>query len=93
MVKVTQKEYDFLNQIKNSDYSSDGHGFNDYITGYDYDMKIVRGLIPSLIEKGIIRYEENTGIPDYRGVEMPSADIRNNYQDIENHKLKNIEVA
>ena len=57
-VKLTQKEYDFLNQIVKSDYSTDGQGFVDYITDFDYTMKTVRGLIPSLVEQGVISYDE-----------------------------------
>ena len=93
MEKVTKKEYDFLNKIKNSDYSGDGCGFTDYITDYDYDMKVVRGLIHSLVEKGIIVYSDDCGINDSKGRAMASADVTENYQDIENHKLINIEVA
>ena len=90
MVKVTEKEYKFLIQISKSDYSSDGHGFNDWITDFDYNMKSVRGLIPSLVEKGIIRYEEKSGINDEKGREMACAWFNDEYQDIENHKIKNI---
>ena len=56
-------------------------------------MKTVRGLIPSLIEKGIISYVEESGIEDCRGRDMAVADINEQYSDIENHKLINIEVA
>ena len=90
-MKVTQKEYDFLNQITKSDFADDT--FNDYITDFDYNMRVVRGLIPSLIEKGIIDYSEHCGIEDSRGRDMAHAYINDNYADIDNGKLKNIEVA
>ena len=91
-MKVTKKEFDFLNDIKNSDLSSDGQGFLDYMTDYDYDMKVVRGLIPSLIEKGIIVYDDDTGIPDEKGRSMAVVYIAEDYADTENHKLINLEV-
>tara|TARA_R100001163_G_scaffold22513_1_gene19044 strand:- start:5631 stop:5909 length:279 start_codon:yes stop_codon:yes gene_type:complete len=92
-MKVTKKEYEFLTDIMNSDYSSDGHGFNDYITEHDYDMKVVRGLIPSLVEKGIIVYNEDTSSVDCEGNTMAGAYVEDKYQDIDNHKLINLEVA
>jgi len=92
-MRVTKKEYNFLTGIMNSDYSDDGCGFFDYITDYDYNMKVVRGLIPSLVEKGIIHYDENSGADDYKGNPMACAYVENKYQDIDNHKLINLEVA
>ena len=92
-MKVTKKEYQFLTTIKDSDYSSDGFGFSDYITDYEYNMKVARGLIPSLVEKGVIVYNEDSGVEDLAGKIMPSAYVTENYQDIENHKLINLEVA
>ena len=92
-IKVTKKEYEFLTDIMNSDYSSDGYGFNDYITDYDYDMKVVRGLIPSLVEKGIIHYNEDSGVSDCKGKTMAGVYVEDKYQDIDNHKLINLEVA
>ena len=92
MVKVTKKEMEFLEQIKFSDYSGDGFGFTDYITDYNYDMKVVRGLIPSLVEKGIIVYNDDCDTDEY-GKPVGGAYITDNFQDIKNHKLINIEVA
>ena len=48
MTKVTEKEMAFLENITCSDYSDDGFGFTDYITDYDYDMKVARALAVSL---------------------------------------------
>jgi hypothetical protein len=92
-MQVTEKEMAFLEQIKSSDYSGDGFGFTDYITDYDYDMKVVRGLIPSLIEKGIIVHNDDCGIDDYTGKTMAGAYVTEDYMDIANHKLINLEVA
>tara|TARA_R110002020_G_scaffold10775_1_gene40891 strand:- start:184 stop:462 length:279 start_codon:yes stop_codon:yes gene_type:complete len=92
-MKVTKKEYKFLTQIKKSDFSGDGEGLCDYITAQDYDMKSVRGLIPSLVEKGIIDYDENSGIDDIDGNEMAWTTINHIYYDFDNHKLTNLEVA
>ena len=91
MVKVTEKEMEFLQEIVTSDFSYDGI-YWDYITDYDYDMKVVRGLIPSLIEKGIIVYDDDTGIPDEKGRSMAVVYIAEDYADTENHKLINLEV-
>lgn len=93
MVKVTEKEMAFLEQIKFSDYSGDGFGFTDYITDYDYDMKVVRGLIPSLVEKGIIVHNDDCGIDDCTGKPMASAYVTEDYMDIENHKFIGLEVV
>ena len=93
MTKVTKKEMEFLKQISTSDISSDGNGFVDYICDIDYDMKSVRGLIPSLIDKGIIDYEERCGVDDMYGREMAWAEIKPQYSDMENLKLINLEVA
>jgi hypothetical protein len=56
-VKVTQKEYDFLSDIANSDFSfnSDEDEVLDLVCeDTQYDMKLVRGLMGSLKKKGII---------------------------------------
>lgn len=90
MTRVTKKEMKFLNQIKNSDFSYDGNGLFDCIDDYKYNMKSVRGLIPSLVKKGIIEYGENSCITDAKGRYMSWAYINDEYQDIKNHKLKNI---
>lgn len=92
MTKVTEKEMAFLENITCSDYSDDGFGFTDYITDYDYDMKVVRGLIPSLVEKGIIVYNDECDTDDY-GKPVGSAYVTEDYMDIASHKLINLEVA
>ena len=93
VVIVTKKEMKFLEQISESDFSGDGNSLNDYITDFDYNMKSVRGLIPSLIDKGIIDYEDKCGVDDCYGREMAWAEIKPEYSDMENLKLINIKVA
>jgi len=93
MTKVTEKEMAFLEQIVCSDYSYDGFGFNDYITHHEYDMRSVRGLIPHLIEKGIIVYDDDCGVEDIDGNPMAAAYVTEDYVDIENHKLIGLEVV
>ena len=92
-MKVTKKEMAFLKEIVTSDFSYDGFGFNDYITHHVYDMRSVRGLIPHLVEKNIINYDENCGMNDIDGKPMAWAEIREEYSDMENHKLIGLEVA
>ena len=96
MIKVTEKEYELLNSIATSDFSCDGYGFGDYISedegngGWGYDMRVVRGLIPSLVEKGIIEYDDDV---DGDGSGLAWASINGKFRDKKNNKLINIEVA
>ena len=55
-ITVTQKEYDFLSDIANSDFSlnNDDGGLLDLVCeDTQYDMKVVRGLMGSLKEKNL----------------------------------------
>ena len=59
-VKITILEKEVLLDIASSDHSSDQQGYVCY-TDWSYfsiPMKIVRGVISSLIKKGIIHYTE-----------------------------------
>ena len=95
-VKVTKKEMEFLNAIANSDFSDDGYGFGDYVSedegnsGWGYDMRVVRGLIPSLVEKGIIEYDDDV---EGDGSGLAWAGIDGKFRDEKNNTLINIEVA
>ena len=84
MKQVTKKEMEFLKTIACSHFG-DGERLLDYITEDDYDMKVVRGLIPSLVNKGIITYH------DYEN-ETPYAVINPDYHDIESDMLTNLET-
>jgi len=82
--QVTKKEMEFLKTIACSHFG-DGERLLDYITEDDYDMKVVRGLIPSLVNKGIITYH------DYES-ETPYAVINPDYHDTESDMLMNLET-
>lgn len=96
MIKVTEKEMAFLEQIACSDFSSDGYGFCDYIQeaegngGMGYNMKVVRGLIPSLVEKGIIDYDDDVD-GDGSGWAWAVIDIK--FTDMKKYKLIGLEVV
>lgn len=56
-VKITKLEYEFLQEITNSDHSTDGHGFCMWLNSDDYPKEWVaqmRGVMTSLQNKGII---------------------------------------
>ncbi len=105
MVKVTEKEMEFLKQISTSDFACEGWcdvedgGVGDWV-GSDgkvnlptdqYNMKVVRGLMSSLEQKGVI---------ELRGTEIGNSgqpitwvNVSVEFCDIDNCCLKNIEVA
>ena len=56
-VKVTELEAELLRYIEDADHSSDGHGLQGYIYKEDLDMNKFRGVISSLVKKGIIETE------------------------------------
>ena len=87
-VKITKKEHKFLTQISESDYSGDGDGFSDYITDLDYDMKVVRGLMSSLIQKGVIYIED--GSYNAKGEPIVWAAVQDAYFDMDEYKLTNL---
>jgi hypothetical protein len=63
LVQVTELEAQVLNEIAESEYSADGHGLCGYIDKGQFDMKVFRGVLSSLIQKGVIgtQDEEETG--------------------------------
>ena len=89
MVKVIKKEMEFLNTIIESDFSECDEGRKYIITDYSI-LKLVRKLIPSLNNKGIIAYY--VGLYDCSD-DIAWISIDPNYQDKESHKLINLEVA
>lgn len=92
MTKVTKKEMAFLSIVADSDFSYDAvPNFGDYIDeSSGYDMKVVRGLIPSLVEKGIIDYDDDVD-GDGSGVAWACIDAK--FIDVKNHKLIGLEVV
>ena len=56
LVEITQLEAEFLTDIKDGDFSSDGEGLHGYPTFSK--PKIERGVLASLVKKGIVQTEE-----------------------------------
>jgi hypothetical protein len=91
---VTKKEYDFLNQVINSEFSewvNELHYVGDYVSQHDYDMKTCRGLMSSLEQKNIIIVNEQERSLDRKHM-MSWVSVKLDYLDFDNYKLKNIEV-
>ena len=105
-MKVTKKEYAFLKQISTSDFANESDWseadlgvVGDWV-GADgkvnkptdeYNMKVVRGLMSSLEQKNIIELRGTE--KGFEGQPITWVNIHPNHCDIENCKLKNIEVA
>ena len=105
MVKITEKEMKFLKQISTSDFANEGGceaedgAVGDWV-GADgkinkptdqYNMKVVRGLMASLKEKGVIELR-GTEI-GFEGQPITWVNVHKDFCDVENEKLINIEVA
>ena len=93
-ITVTKKEYDFLNQVINSEFSewvNELHYVGDYVSQHDYDMKTCRGLMSSLEQKNIIIVNEQERSLDRKHM-MSWVSVKLDYLDFDNYKLKNIEV-
>jgi hypothetical protein len=93
-ITITTKEYDFLNQVSNSEFSewvNEKGSVGDYVSQHDYDMKTCRGLMSSLEQKNIIKVSEPQRSLDGKHM-MSWVSIELDYLDFDNYKLKNIEV-
>ena len=105
IVKVTKKEMEFLNKISTSDCANEGWeeaedgGVGDWV-GADgkvnkptdeYNMKVVRGLMSSLEQKGVVELR-GTDI-GYEGQPITWVNVHVDYCDTENCKLINIEIS
>ena len=93
---VTNLEMQLLINLQNSEYTewlSDKEGWvGDYIAPCDYDMKTVRGVISSLLKKGVINITEHDKSEDGFGYIWVA--INTEYLNCETFSLKNIkEVA
>ena len=53
-ISVTKLEYKIIQHLLNSDFTTDGEGIRAYIDHDDFNMKTYRGVLSSLIKKGII---------------------------------------
>ena len=60
-LKLTEKEIKVLKAIENSEFSMDGNGLCGYICQNEFDMKIYRGVLSSLIKKQVIGVEDMDG--------------------------------
>ena len=61
MEQVTEKESKILKSIEDSEFSMEGNGLCGYIDEDEFDMKIYRGVLSSLIKKKIIGVEDMDG--------------------------------
>jgi len=57
VVELTKMEMEIVDAIEMSDHSTDGHGLGGYIYKDEFPMKKYRGVISSLIKKGVIESE------------------------------------
>ncbi len=57
MTKLTELEKEVLSEIVNSDISTDGCGLQGYIIHEWFPMKQYRGVISSLMKKGVVSFE------------------------------------
>ena len=105
MMNVTKKEMEFLNQISTSDFANEGWcdagdgAVGDWV-GADgkvnkptdaYNMKVDRGLMSSLEQKGLI---ELRGVElGYENQPITWVNVHIDYCDIENEKLINITLT
>jgi hypothetical protein len=105
MVKVTEKEMEFLKQISTSDFANEGWceaedgAVGDWV-GADgkinlptdqYNMKVVRGLMSSLEQKGVIELRGTES--GFEGQPITWVNVSIKFCDTENYCLKNLEVA
>ena len=92
MVKVTEKEYELLKNIQQDWQSqeSDDGSLSAFVSNDEYDMKITRGLIGSLVKKGIITSELWEKGASH---ESDAFYVKVNNEYGKNYKLINIEVA
>ena len=94
-IRVTKKEYDFLNQVSNSEFSewvNEKGWTGDWVSQHEYDMKVCRGLMSSLEQKNIITVGQPEKSLDGKHM-MSWVSIELDYLDFDNYKLKNIEVG
>tara|TARA_R110002020_G_scaffold65193_3_gene172261 strand:+ start:301 stop:645 length:345 start_codon:yes stop_codon:yes gene_type:complete len=64
-VKVTVSEMKIIEDIVYADHSSDGLGLCGYLYFKDYDMKKFRGVMASLVKKGVCRFDEVDDVLGY----------------------------
>jgi len=76
---VTKMEMEILDFICKSDHSTDGEGLHAWINPADFDMKIYRGVLASLVKKEIIEmYAEDDDYAEVKGQSW--LEIKEQYQ-------------
>ena len=98
MVNVTKKEMEFLNKVSQdelAEWVSDEDGWvGTYVSHLDFDMKIARGLMSSLQQKGVINIGDSEILDGcYNNKPVSWVSIETQFLDCDNYKLINIEVA
>jgi len=65
-MKITPLENIVLNYLLSCEHASDGHGICGWLYLKQWDMKVYRGVISSLYQKGIVTkpYSETQDIED-----------------------------
>lgn len=53
-IKLTEMEKEIIEFVATSDHASDGHGLTGWIADYDFDMVVYRGVLSSLVKKGVV---------------------------------------
>ena len=90
-MKLTKLEMDFLNQILKSEYLewiSEKGFLGDWVCEPFYNMKTTRGVISSLLKKGVVDNGGNQ--KGFHGEEMIWVSINLKYVDVNNYKLKGV---
>ena len=85
-INITKSEKEFLNRLASSEYCELEYQ-GDWVSNYDYDMKVVRGLMTSLAKKGIVHIDPDSEIGG-NGQPMTWVSIDEDYIDLETFKLK-----
>ena len=76
-VQVTEKEAEILDYIATCDFSYDGNGLCGYILDFEFDLKVYRGVLSSLVKKDIITAE---GINFYKQGRLIWVTIKPDFQ-------------
>jgi len=59
MIKLTVMERQVVEWVSTSDHASDGHGLVGWISDYDFDMTVYRGVLSSLVKKGVVNVDNS----------------------------------
>ena len=96
MTTITKLERDFLNSLIDSDladFQTDIHNEEDSWVAnwvckeYGYDMKVTRGIMTSLQQKGIVKVGEPKPLNNYTRKTANWVSIKSKYIDFKNFSL------